>query len=341
MQGKNIRRITTFCLAGSLAFALNVSKVQASPYVSDYAVAGISKIMTEYYQRVSFDVEVDFTTEYNNLAIANVSGSLNVRKEPGENQKKVGKLPKDAGMEIIELGENGWAKIKSGKITGYVDASYLLTGEAAEQRAKQVATLVATVKDTATLRVREDASLLATTLALVGEGDELEVVEVLPDWVKVKIDQDDGYVSRQYVSLSYELKKAVSIEEEKTGVAGTGRRAQMVAFAKKYLGGRYVWGGTSLSSGVDCSGFTQAIYRKFGISIPRVSRAQAASGKRIKASEAKPGDLFFYGKGNYINHVAMYIGNGQVIHASNKRSGIKISNAYYRTPLKVVRYIND
>ena len=151
MQGKNIKKITTLCLAGSLAFALNVSQVNASPYVSDQAVAGISKVITEYYQRVSFDVEVDFNTDYKNLGLANVSESLNIRKEPGEDQKKVGTLPKDAGMEIIELGENGWAKIKSGKIEGYVKASYLLTGQAAEDRAKEAATLVATVSDTATL----------------------------------------------------------------------------------------------------------------------------------------------------------------------------------------------
>ncbi|NMB42496.1 MAG: SH3 domain-containing protein [Clostridiales bacterium] len=341
MQAKSFRKITTFCLAGSLAFALNVTKVEASPYVSDHGVAGIAKIMTEYYQKISFDVEVDFTTNYENLGVANVSGSLNIRKEPGEDKKKVGKLPKDAGMEILELGEDGWAKIKSGKIQGYVKASYLLTGTQAEERAKKVADLVATVKDTATLRVREEDNLLSGTLALVGEGEELEVVKVLPDWVQVKIDQDEGFVSRQYVDLSYELKKAVNIEEEKSGSTGSSKRARMVSFAKKYLGGRYVWGGTSLSRGVDCSGFTQAIYRNFGMSIPRVSRAQATAGRSIKASNAKPGDLFFYGKGNYINHVAMYIGNGQVIHASNKRSGIKISNAYYRTPIKVVRYFND
>ena len=129
------------------------------------------------------------------------------------------------------------------------------------------------------------------------------------------------------------------MEELQTGETGT--RAQMVTFAKKHNGGRYVWGGTTLGQGVDCSGFTQAIYRNFGYSIPRVSRSQAASGTSISASNARPGDLFFYGKGSYIDHVGMYIGNGQIIHASNARSGIKISSASYKSPIKVVRYIND
>ena len=96
----------------------------------------------------------------------------------------------------------------------------------------------------------------------------------MPGWVKIQVDSDDGYVSSDYVDISYELKKGVTIEEVQTGE--TGRRANMVSFARRYLGGRYVWGGTSLGSGVDCSGFTQAIYRNFGYSIPRTSGSQAA-----------------------------------------------------------------
>ena len=115
----------------------------------------------------------------------------------------------------------------------------------------------------------------------------------------------------------------------------------MVEFAKQYLGNSYVYGGTSLTNGIDCSGFTMRIYQHFGYSIPRTSGAQAQASATINSSDARPGDLFFYGSNGHVSHVAMYIGNGLVIHASNRRTGIKISNAFYRTPIKVGRFVNN
>jgi len=115
----------------------------------------------------------------------------------------------------------------------------------------------------------------------------------------------------------------------------------MIQYACQFVGNRYVWGGTSLTNGVDCSGFTMRIYEKYGIYLPHSSKAQANCGTRIDASQAKPGDLFFYGSGKSISHVAMYIGGGQVVHASSAKTGIKISNAFYRTPICVVRLLND
>src|SRR5699024_1222660 len=105
-------------------------------------------------------------------------------------------------------------------------------------------------------------------------------------------------------------------------------------------GNPYVWGGTSLTNGTDCSGFTQSVYRNFGISIPRVSRDQANGGRTVSLSNVLPGDLIFYTSGGSINHVALYIGGGQVVHASNPRTGIKISNYTYRQPYKAVSYLN-
>ena len=181
--------------------------------------------------------------------------------------------------------------------------------------------------------------MLAGVVTSVPIDEELEVTSVTTDWVKVKIDADEGYVARQYIDLSYQLEKAVSVDELAAGVSGI--RAQMVAYAKQFLGNPYVWGGTSLTNGTDCSGFTMGIYAKYGYYLPRVSRSQAYSGTSVNSSNLKPGDLVFYGSGSYINHVAMYIGNGQVIHASNPRTGIKISNMYYRSPIRMVRIIND
>lgn len=123
------------------------------------------------------------------------------------------------------------------------------------------------------------------------------------------------------------------------GSVTSATRTAMVAYAKQFLGNPYVYGGTDMYNGTDCSGFTMNIYAHFGYNIGRTSRDQAAKGTEISQSEAQPGDLFFYDKDGYINHVTMYIGNGQVIHASSPTNGIIISSANYRTPCKCCRFI--
>ncbi len=130
-------------------------------------------------------------------------------------------------------------------------------------------------------------------------------------------------------------------------VAGPGQKAiisatrtAIVAYAKQFLGNPYVYGGTSLTNGTDCSGFTQGIYKHFGITTGRTSRDQAANGRTIAVSAAQPGDLLFYASGDYINHVALYIGDGKVIHASNSTTGIIISPYNYRSPYKAVTFLD-
>ncbi len=118
-------------------------------------------------------------------------------------------------------------------------------------------------------------------------------------------------------------------------------RVELCEYAKQFLGNRYVWGGTSLTKGCDCSGFTMQILGRYGVGLPHSSRAQAQMGTKISMSEAKPGDLVFYSKGGRINHVAIYIGGGQVIHASSPKTGIRITSAYYRTPTTVRRFLSD
>lgn len=133
-------------------------------------------------------------------------------------------------------------------------------------------------------------------------------------------------------------------EETKTASAGStetsGARQKIVSYALQFVGNPYVYGGTSLTNGTDCSGFTMSVYRDCGYSIPRDSRSQASSGREVSLDELKPGDLIFYSKGGSINHVALYIGNNQVVHASTAKTGIKISNYNYRTPVKAVSYLD-
>lgn len=125
-----------------------------------------------------------------------------------------------------------------------------------------------------------------------------------------------------------------------TGEVTTATRSAIVAYAKQFLGNPYVYGGTSLTNGADCSGFTQGVFAHFGITTGRSSRDQAAKGKEISTSSVQPGDLLFYASGSYINHVAIYIGGGQVIHSSTEKTGICISPSNYRTPCKAVSFLD-
>lgn len=277
---------------------------------------------------------------YTNLGIADVSEYLNVRKGPSTKDRVVGKMPSFSACEIIEE-VDGWAHIKSGEVEGYVSCDYLLTGAAAIVKAQELIKSVAVVKADA-LMVRKEPSTEAAILTKVPLNEELDYVETVGEWVKVSIDGMDAYVYGEYVEIQENLKTAITLSELRYGEGVTDIRVDMVEYAKQFLGNPYKWGGTSLTKGTDCSGFTQAIYKHFGIKISRTSRSQSKDGKKISTSELKPGDLLFYAdETGTINHVTMYIGNGQVIHASSPKSGIKISKYNYRTPVKCVDIIQD
>lgn len=349
----------------------NISMVEAS---GNATVDGVNAVVEE---------EIVLNIKYDRLGIANVDGALNVRKRASTDAKVVGKMSNGAACNIEKVTKDGWAKIKSGEVTGYVKAEYLVMDEKAEEMALEVGRKVATVKTT-TLNARYLPSTESGKYTLVPNGEELEVVRdnisekyvsgfiekhfsdkkkkklirdvnqdamanELGDWICVSIDDEKVYIAREFVDISYELDRAVSTktiamaDSEESGdssSSSTGSvRSSMVSYAMQFLGNSYVYGGTSLTNGTDCSGFTMRIYEHFGYSIPRTSAAQASYTTTISSSEAQPGDLFFYGYGGSVSHVAMYIGGGQVIHASNESTGIKISNAFYRTPIKVGRVI--
>ena len=278
---------------------------------------------------------------YKNLGIANVENNLNIRAEADESSKLVGKMPKDTACEIT--GQEGeWSKVTSGKVEGYVKTEFLFTGSDARIKALDLISTYAVVHADA-LRVRQEPSTEASIYTQVAQGEMLEYVQTLDNgWVEIMLDDETVYVSGEYVELEDKLETGVTLTELLYGAGVSDVRVSICEYAKQFIGNRYVYGGTSLTKGTDCSGFTMRVYQQFGISIPRTSRAQANAGTKINASDAKPGDLFFYGgRGGYINHVALYIGSGQVVHASSPKSGIKISNCNYRTPVKVVRIINS
>ena len=329
-------------------------------------------------------------SEYDDIAIAQVTNYVNLRSEPSEEGEILGKLYNNSAATIIAT-EGDWYKIKSGSVDGYVKAEFVVSGAEAETLAKEVGHRTATV-NTETLKVRNDAGLDATVQTLIPEGESYDVVEELDGWVKIAVDTDiEGYVSTEYVNLETEFVEAESIEEEKARLAEeervrkeaeeaakkadeasakkkksasssestdnaestesseaaapavtapvSGSRAAIVSYALQFVGNPYVAGGTSLTNGADCSGFTYSVFADCGISIPRDSRSQAAGGTPVDLSAIQPGDLLFYSNGGSINHVALYIGNGQVVHASTAKTGIKISAYNYRTPCKAVTYI--
>lgn len=338
----------------------------------DQALAAAPTVTMTKQQR---DAKAEEET-FKSLVIAQVNNYVNVRDLPSEEGNIVGKLyDKSVGVFIEE--ENGWYKIESGSVTGYVKGEYCVTGEAAVELAKKVGTRIATVTTT-TLKVREQPSTDSAVLGLVPIDDDLLVTEELDGWVKINIEEGDGYVSTDYVTLSTEFVKAESKAEEEARlkkaeeerkaaeaaaaasqakkkstsssssnssssasqapamtVSGGSEYGNAVAnYALQFVGNPYVYGGSSLTNGTDCSGFVMSVYSNFGISLPHSSSADRKVGYEVEGglANAQPGDLICYS-----GHVALYIGNGQIVHASTAKTGIIVSNAGYRQTLAVRR----
>ena len=150
--------------------------------------------------------------------------------------------------------------------------------------------MTATV-DTETLYVREAMNTDCKIVALVSGDESLEVLEQQDGWAKVQVDSDQGYISLDYATVGYSLPKAESVTELKESNSLSGTRVSIVEYAKQFLGNPYVWGGTSLTKGADCSGFTMSIYSHYGVSLPHSSSAQSQMGTRVSADEVKPGDF--------------------------------------------------
>lgn len=338
------------------------SKIEASVSIAD-----IPDMATATFSGTK-DAEEDL---FKNLVIAQVNDYVNIRSIPSEDGEIVGKLYDDSvGTFLAE--SNGWYQITSGNVTGYVKAEYCVTGEAAVELAKQVGTRLARVTTT-TLYVRMEPTTESPVLAMVPEGEELLVLEETDGWAKINVEEGDGWVSKDYVDIHTEFIEAESKAEEEARLAKEAeerRKAREAArasqasqqsqnasastqssdttysvgegselgvavaeYALQFVGNPYVWGGTSLTEGADCSGFVMSVYANFGVSLPHSSAADRSQGYAVDGLEnAQPGDLICYS-----GHVALYIGDGQIVHASTKKTGIIVSKADYKKILAIRR----
>ena len=394
MNRNSIRRATTCCLTAAVVLSsssfithaavnagvgnlisANQSEVEVGNEIS--STAGVSGTIAKSLGKKSDSAQVAqnekavVKSEYDDIAIAQVDNYVNVRSTAGEDGEVLGKLYNDSACTVLGT-EGDWYKIHSGDVEGYIKAEFLEVGNA--ELAKSVGRRVADVK-TDSLNVRSDANTESEVLGQVPEGEELSIVEEKDGWVKVSIEEGEGWVSSEFVDCSTHYIVAESKEaeearlkkeaEERKAAEEAARRAassssrssgssssggsaapsrsyappsggngQAVAnYACQFVGNPYVYGGTSLTNGADCSGFVMSVYAAFGVGLPHSSSALAGVGYGVDPGAMQPGDIVCYS-----GHVGIYIGNNTIVHASTPEGGIKYTSpANYRQIIAIRR----
>lgn len=265
---------------------------------------GIEAVLKDFYSQNREIKAEDYLVpenkgEYLDMAFANVTSFLYVRSEPTKESEYVGKLyPGYAAKITGPVGE--WTAVESGDVTGYVKTEYILTGAEAQTYAENLVT-------EAQQQGKEEAE--AFTYAVSRKSEEAQMTQEV-----------QGNVQQTETT-------EVSAQPASNGQV-------IVDYACQFIGNPYVWGGTSLTDGADCSGFVQSVFAHFGISLPRTTYDQINAGVEVSYDQAMPGDLICYD-----GHIGIYIGNGQIVNAQNPEQGIGISPATYTTILSVRRIV--
>ncbi|PKM95097.1 MAG: hypothetical protein CVU84_07185 [Firmicutes bacterium HGW-Firmicutes-1] len=259
------------------------------------------------------------TVQADTLGTVTVS-VLNVRSNPSTSSPIISKTYLGEKVSILSA-EGDWYKIKlSNNKLAYVSSDFVKKTTSAEIKPLQSAPSTTNYGyvNVPILNLRASNSLSSNIIGKLTQRTQVSILGTEGDWYKVKTeDHQIGYAFGTYIDSS------------KPSSSSSGDvRSQVVTYAKQFLGNPYVFGGNSLTNGIDCSAFTQQILRKYGYSISRTSYTQINDGTRITAGELLPGDLVFYGFSGVISHVGMYIGDGKIIHASSPSTGILISGLY-------------
>lgn len=283
-----------------------ITAFPATAYASDTATddvmpqMGIEEVLNNCY---SSDKEIEVEEylvptekgEYLDMAFADVQTFLYIRSEPTRDSEWVGKLYPDYAAKILgPVGE--WTKIESGEVTGYVCSEYIIVGNSAEQKAQEMV-------------ANSEAENLTDAFTYAESKEE-----------------EEERIAREAEEA------AIRAQEEAAAKGGTGQA--IVDFACQFIGNPYVWGGTSLTNGADCSGFVQSVFAHFGISLPRTTRDLVSVGTPVSYDQAIPGDIILYS-----GHVGIYMGNGQIVNAINSAQGIGILPATYTSIVTVRRLI--
>lgn len=385
--------------AGVASYTNNVVASASAPTAG--VTSAVADVMLKGDETTTTDTDVasneaeTVKSAYADVAIAKVQDYVNVRAENNEDSEVLGKLYNNSAATVLETTDDGWYKISSGSVTGYVKSEYVVVGD--DATVKSAGRRVATV-NTETLKVRTSADENSEVLGLVAGEDDLTVIDESTDgWVGVSTEDGTGYVSSDYVSLdteftyaeskeeeaarlakeeaerkaaaeaaakeeakknaasesnksskaSNESKKSEAVEEtadeessssdsssEENYSAPSGSNGQAVVdYACQFVGNPYVYGGSSLTNGTDCSGFVMSVYAQFGISLPHSSSALRSVGYGVSVDDMQPGDIICYS-----GHVAIYCGGNTIVHASNPSTGIKYTSpANYKTILAVRR----
>ena len=336
----------------------------------------ISQNVTEQVSDDSQEV-CEEEDEYANLAIADVTNYVNVRKEPNTESEIVGKIYDGAVAQIVSVAgeQDDWFQVISGNVEGYIKAEFFIYGDEAATVIDEYVTRYAVVQADR-LNVREKPSTEEKRIGYIDHGEKVKMLENLGEWLKIAyITGKEGYVAAEYVTIQEEFLYAKTLEEERAEIAAKKAleermkaqeseapenltqavfpetsytsneelRRAIVDYALQYVGSNYVHGGTSLATGTDCSGFTCFVYADFGYSISRTPSGQySGAGRSIDYSEIQPGDIICYSSngGKSCTHVGLYIGDGQIVHAANSRKGVITSAADY-SPIIGIRNVID
>lgn len=302
--------------------------------------------------------------EWQEYAVANIEGSLRVRAEANTDAEIVGKLYPYAVAHVVERGEE-WSKVESGSVVGYVANEFLMFGDEAGAYITENYRYCATVEVPA-LNVRQEQSTESECIGSVTGGQEMDVLGEADEWVEIRYNDDTvGYVAKEFVEVAWNYPTAMTLEEEQamieaalaekaaksaqttsrsseiavlppvnTSAEGLALGQEIASYACQFVGNPYVYGGSSLTNGTDCSGFTMAVYAQFGYSLSHSSAVQMSQGTAVSLDAVQPGDIICYS-----GHVGLYIGGGQIVHASTESTGIIISNMYYTSPIGARRIV--